>query len=140
MEIKKERGTVISVSDERAKIKLVRSMACEGCPGSGLCGILSKRYRMLEAENPVGATPGQEVIVSLQAENELKASFIIYVIPTISLFIGAILGYYLKLWGSSDSSAAFLSIVFLILAFLGIRQYSKKFTFRPVITEVLNTE
>ncbi len=140
MEVRKERGSVISVFGKRAKIKLVRGMACEGCPGSGLCNMLSKRYMMLEAENPVGASPGQQVVVSLQAENELKASFIIYLIPTISLLIGGILGYYLKIGGDSDFSAAFLSIVFLILAFLGIRQYSKKFTFRPVITEILKTE
>jgi len=140
MEIRKERGTVISVSDEWAKIKLVRGMACEGCPGSGLCNMLSKRYMMLEAENPVGATPGQEVLVSLQAENELKASFIIYVIPTISLFIGAILGYYLALLKNRELSSCIFSIFFLISAFLGIRQYSKKYAFRPVITEILNTK
>jgi len=137
MEIKKERGVVVSISGEKAKIKLKRSMACEGCPGEGLCSMLSKRYMMLEAENPIGAIPGQEVIVSIQAERELKASFIIYAIPTISLFVGGFLGHYLKLWGNADASAALFSIIFLALAFLGIKEYSKKFSFRPVITKIL---
>jgi len=101
--------------------------------------ILSKRYRMLEAENPIGAKVGQEVNVSVQTESELKASFIIYVIPTISLFIGAILGYYLDLLKNRELSSCIFSIFFVILAFFGIRQYSKKCSFRPVITEILNT-
>lgn len=138
MGLKKERGTVIETSGQKARIRLVRSMACEGCPGDGLCSILGKRYRMLEAENPLGAKVGQEVTVSVQTESELKASFIIYVIPTISLFIGAILGYYLNLLKNQELSACLLSILFMVLAFLGIGQYSKKYSFRPVITEILS--
>ena len=139
MEFRREKGTVIEISGKKAKIRLTRSSACEGCPGSGLCSILSKRYRMLEAENPIGAKVGQEVNVSVQTESELKASFIIYVIPTISLFIGAILGYYLDLLKNRELSSCISSIFFVILAFFGIRQYSKKCSFRPVITEILNT-
>ncbi len=136
MELKKEKGTVIGISGQKAKIKLAKSMACEGCPGYGLCSMLSKRYMMLEAENPLGAKMGQDVVVSIQTESELKASLIIYGVPTISLFIGAILGYYLNLLKNQELSACILSIFFVALTFLGIRQYSKKYSFRPVITEI----
>lgn len=137
MELKTERATVIGISGQKAKIKLVGSAACKGCPGGGLCSMLGRRYMMLEAENPLGAKTGQEVIVSIPTESELKAAFIVFIIPTISLFIGAILGYYLDLLGNQNFSSLFFLTLFVVLSFLGIRQYSKRYPFRPVITEIL---
>jgi sigma-E factor negative regulatory protein RseC len=137
MELKKEKGTIIGISGQKAKIKLVGSTACKGCPGAGLCSMLGKRYMRLEAENPLGAKTGQEVMVSIPTESELKAAFIVFIIPTISLFVGAILGYYLNLLGNQNFSSLFFLTLFVVLSFLGIRQYSKRYPFKPVITEIL---
>lgn len=142
MSVRREVGTVVETWDQKAKVKVRRSTECEHCKGSSLCGMLSKQYMLLEAENPLGARKGQEVVVSLTTEEELKAAFIVYVIPLVSFLIGAILGYFLNIGNNQNLSVFFFSVLFLVLAFWGVKRYSKRYEhtsfFKPVVTKILN--
>ncbi|MDL1969372.1 MAG: SoxR reducing system RseC family protein [Candidatus Desulfofervidaceae bacterium] len=142
MSIREEIGTVVETWNQKAKVMVKRSSECERCKASGLCGMLNKQYMVLEAENPLGAKKGQKVVVSLTSEEELKAAFIVYGIPVIGFFIGALLGCWLNIGNNQNLSVFFFSILFLVLAFGGVKIYSKRYEhtsfFKPVVTNILN--
>jgi positive regulator of sigma E activity len=104
--------------------------------------MLSSEYMVFEVQNPLRAKVGQEVIVSIPTEKELKAALIVYIIPLINFILGAIFGYYLNIFNNRDLSAIFISILFLVLTFLGIKLYSKKYEktpfLKPAIKQVIN--
>jgi len=86
-----ETGIVIEIKDGRAVVKMTASGGCEGCGASGSCKAVSGG-RVLEADNAIGAKPGQHVVMRIEPSVFLKASFIVYMVPIIFLFLGAWLG------------------------------------------------
>lgn len=84
---KQQEGIVLEVVGDMAKVKTSRHNDCENC---GACP--GNSAMVLEALNPVGAKPGQRVAIEVQEVNMLKAAFIVYILPLIAVFIGAVLG------------------------------------------------
>ena len=84
---KQQEGIVLEVIGDMAKVKTSRHNDCENC---GACP--GNSAMVLEALNPVGAKPGQRVAIEVQEVNMLKAAFIVYILPLIAVFIGAVLG------------------------------------------------
>lgn len=84
---KQQEGIVLEVSNHMAKVKTSRHNDCENC---GACP--GNSALVLDARNGVGAKPGQRVAVEVREINMLKAAFIVYILPLIAVFIGAIAG------------------------------------------------
>lgn len=100
---------------------------------------------VLEAINQTGAEAGQEVIVAYETESELKASFILYIIPLLGLLAGAVAGAWMDPLGNQDFSSAAAGFGLMIAAFVLIRVYSRKRYvgpkgFCPVVEEILPAE
>jgi positive regulator of sigma E activity len=127
MAIQTEQGVVLElVGGEQAKIKVSRRPSCRTCSLNGTCcEPLGHENMILLARNDPGARAGQEVQVEFEAVSRGKAMGVLYVIPLAALLVGAILGYNLELFGSRDASTALLSLVFLVVSFLGISFYNK---------------
>ncbi|MDH4101082.1 MAG: SoxR reducing system RseC family protein [Nitrospirota bacterium] len=88
-----EEAVVISVQGENATVRIMRSGSCDGCSAKSTCGTGSSgEEKVTEALNPVGAAPGQRVIISIKPGVVLKASLIVYLLPILVLIGGAILG------------------------------------------------
>lgn len=85
--MKTEEGLVIEVSDDIAKIKAGRHSDCKNC---GACP--GDNNIIITANNKVGARPGQRVLFEMKEGNALTATFIVFILPLISAFIGAWLG------------------------------------------------
>jgi len=137
MELMEERGEVIEVRGNKARVKIKRSSACEGCKIDSLCKMLSQGYVVIDADNPIGARIGEKVIVVIYRENVLKASLILFGLPLVFLFTGAILGYYVNLGGMRNLSTFLGSLIFVSIAFIGIKfLFKAEPTYRPVITKV----
>ncbi len=127
-----------------AKIMMSRSGGCEGCKAAGSCKVASGD-RIMEADNPLGAKPGQRVMVNIESAMFLKATFLTYMLPVIFLFLGAYLGgkYGPMLSGaiSLDYWQAIGGIVFLVLSAALVRLYDRKVkratTIRPVIVKIM---
>lgn len=82
--------------DGTAQVERVRESACSGdCHKCSGCGA-AKQTMCFTAQNPVGARPGQMVIVRSEAGPVLKAAAILYMIPLGLFFLGYALG---SLWG-----------------------------------------
>lgn len=75
---------------------LERRSACSGTCGScGGCDSLRQQVR-IEAHNPIGAEPGDWVIVESETLPVLKAAALLYLVPLVLFFAGYAVG---ALWG-----------------------------------------
>src|SRR5690554_682466 len=91
-EAEKEIGKVIGIKDRYAIVSLVRNEACQKC---GACSHGHKTEEMiLEADNLCNAKIGDWVGIDLAYSDFLRATFIMYGLPLIFLFLGFFAGYY----------------------------------------------
>ena len=82
-------ATVERILDERhAEISVPRKSACghdcEECAGCGVTGVAVKA----RAENPIGAQPGQKVVVESSTQKMLGIVALVYAIPVALFLIG----------------------------------------------------
>jgi sigma-E factor negative regulatory protein RseC len=88
--MEKEEGLVIETTEKIARIKAGKHNECKSC---GACP--GNDTAIITAENKIGAAPGQRVLFEIQETNSIKGAFIIFVLPLIGIFTGALLGGYL---------------------------------------------
>lgn len=82
-----EQGLVIEVIDDMARVKVGRHNDCKNC---GACP--GNNNIIIEADNKIGAKPGQRVSFEVREANVLGSAFIVFVLPLIALFAGVMLG------------------------------------------------
>jgi sigma-E factor negative regulatory protein RseC len=133
-----QEGVVLSVAEGLAKVKTSRHNDCENCgscPGNAAI--------VLDARNPVGAKPGQRVMVEIKEAEMLKSAFIVYMLPLVAIFAGAVLGGYIAerlaaaaLWFQiGGGGLAFVGSVYYIRYF--DRKARTSIRMQPVITRIL---
>ena len=82
--------------DGTATVVHVRQSACSGdCHKCSGCGA-AKETMIFQAENPIGAHPGDLVVVRSETKTVMKAVGIFYVLPLVLFFLGYALGN--RLW------------------------------------------
>lgn len=137
---KQQEGIVIEVvGDVLARVKTSRHNDCENC---GACP--GNSALVLEARNDVGAQPGQRVAIEIREVNMLKAAFIVYILPLILVFAGAVAGGVLG--GNLGYSPLGFQVgggtIALILSLLYIKFFdsaaSSDVKMQPVITRILS--
>ncbi len=122
--------------DGTAQVLRVRESACSGdCHKCAGCGAAQQKMLVMAA-NPIGAKPGDTVIMQTETAPILKAALMLYILPLV-LFVGGFLaGEWL--W----QNGIWLSLGGLILGFALVRAYdrhlSKKHT-TYTITGFVNT-
>lgn len=117
-----EQGLVIEVIDGVAKIKVGRHSDCKNC---GACS--GDNSIIISASNNIGAKPGQRVLFQMREENVLKATFVIFILPLISAFIGAGLGMLLGKYFESNINLFEISgaIIVFISSLIFVKLYDK---------------
>lgn len=117
----------------------------QGCGGGVLSQVLGRRRSVVWAKNRASATVGDRVVLSLAQQALLRGSVAVYLVPLITLFIGAVLGE--QLFGSGQASgegAALLGgVVGLAGGFFWLRHFGKAAArderYQPVIVRTLST-
>lgn len=120
-----EKGIVLSAADGLAEITLMQSDACEDCSAKIFCKPSEEKdTKIIEAEDPYGVQPGDEVLIEIAGTDILKASFMLYGMPLILILLGIILGMsifngtslpeLLSFLFSIGITALYFSIIFLI--------------------------
>lgn len=140
---RKELGEVVSLQGRTAHVKIKRSSQCASCACAGLCSPFGKEWMTVAADNTLGAAAGQKVRITYRVEGEVKASFILYIIPVMALLLGAVIGNSIDPFNNTDLSAVLTGLSFVAMSFLLIRKYAawkygRKRSYRPSISEVLN--
>jgi len=88
-----EVGVVVESSGGRAKIRVERTTSCRHCCAKVACQPFGEGpARLLEVVNRLGAAPGQQVVVEIEAARLVKSSLIVYGIPLVAFILGTALG------------------------------------------------
>jgi sigma-E factor negative regulatory protein RseC len=143
--VAQKKGRVGRVSrDGWAMVVTERDDACSSCESAQFCHSLADCSRMeTQVLNRANAGVGDRVIISLSSKSVFKSAMILYILPTVSLMLGAIGGSGLhKQLGIDETVAAiFFGFAGLILGFTIAGLISKRQTassrLTPVITRII---
>lgn len=119
-------------SDGYAEVFVQRESACSGeCHKCSGCGA-AKQQVFVRAKNPIGARPGDQVIVSSDDRQILPAMLVVYILPLILLLAGYFAGLAL---GAVPGLMAMLGLtVGIVLMLLYNRYVQRKCPVSFVIT------
>ena len=79
-----------------AQVMVIRESACSGdCHKCSGCGAAQETL-LFEAENPIGAKPGDMVVVKSDSGPVLRSAAVLYMLPLVLFFLGYALG---AIWG-----------------------------------------
>ena len=102
-----------------AEISVPRKSACghdcEECAGCGVTGAAVH----VRALNPIGATPGQKVVVESSTKNMLRIVVLVYLIPVALFFLGYFIALAAGAGVAVQYTAAGLGFILGILAAVG---------------------
>ena len=140
-----EEGIVTKIpAPGKVLVSTVRSGACASCTAKGMChSIGGGGEAEVIANNAVNASVGDRVLISFQTGSLLKAMFLLYMFPILSLLAGAIIGnnyaYLLQLDSSVSSAIVGFSFFGGAVAFIKIKgnQMAQKDGYQPKITRIL---
>lgn len=136
---KETEGVVIQVIGNTAKVKANRHGDCKNC---GACP--GDKAMVVDAENSLGAKPGQRVCFEIKEVNMLKAAFVVYILPLAAVFIGVLIGGLLAKkniqWNTTFEVIG--GIIGFILSVIYIKFFDKAANknekMRPVITRIVS--
>jgi sigma-E factor negative regulatory protein RseC len=140
-----KKGRVSSIAENGwAMVVTEKGDACNNCESAQFCHSLADCSRMeTRVLNRTNARIGDRVTVSLSSSSVFKSAMILYILPTLSLILGAIGGSGLDNYlGISETGAAiFFGLAGLILGFIIAGLISKRQTagskLTPVITRII---
>ncbi|MFV0439682.1 MAG: SoxR reducing system RseC family protein [Lachnospirales bacterium] len=114
-----EKAKVIELKDDKIIGTLQRTDACAGCHACEM-GVAENEMR-LTAINKCDAKVGDYVLVEITVNAMMTATFLMYVLPLITMVIGFLIGNMY-----SEIASFILGIAFMLLTYLGIRFYNGK--------------
>lgn len=93
--------------DGTATVIHIRQSACSGeCHKCSGCGAAQESL-LLTARNPIGAQPGDLVLIEAQTGPVLAAAAVLYLLPLVLFFLGYLAGQLLWGMGAVAACAAF---------------------------------
>jgi sigma-E factor negative regulatory protein RseC len=140
-----KKGRVSSIEkDGWAMVVTEKGDACNNCESAQFCHSLADCSRMeTRVLNRANARVGDRVTISLSSSSVFKSAMILYILPTLSLILGAIIGSGLHNYLGIDETGAAILFGFagLILGFTIAGLISKRQTagskLTPVITRII---
>lgn len=93
-----ETAIVDACDGDLAVVEVQRAAACgtcstsAGCGHSAVAGYFARRAARVVVQNPVGARPGERVVVGIDEGPFVVASLAMYLVPLATLILGAALG------------------------------------------------
>lgn len=89
-----------------------------GCQSSILGQLFRAKPQQYRIPNPMGAVPGDPVVLRAASGASLRAAFLVYVLPVLFLLLGAAAGSAFDLNGNIDLSTALGSLLGLALGII----------------------
>lgn len=106
-------------ADGTAEVIRIRESACSGdCHKCAGCGA-AQQTMLFTAQNPIGARPGDMVVVESDTATVLKGAMLLYVLPLVTFLAGYIVGE--NLWGKG----ILVSIICFLLGLAPIKLYDR---------------
>lgn len=130
-----QKVTVLSVHDGMARVIHNRPTACHGdCDScAGGCGSMAAKEKIIvDAENLIGAVPGDQVMIEGQTGKVAVAVLLVYVIPVVLFFLGYFLGSMVELGACFGVLGFFLGILFAVYASRRQKKLGRQIRFQIV--------
>lgn len=145
----REEVRVVAVTGDYAEVVGYRQSGCSGCHAKSSCTMLAgtaaagQETRVL-ALNTVGAQVGDRVTLEISERQFLRASFLVYILPLVFLFLAAgVVKTILSPLVSeelADAGSALAGLVAMAVFFLWLRHHTHgphaKGKFQPVIARL----
>ena len=125
-----EQGRVVALEDDRLWVETLRRSACDSCSANKGCGhaVMDRnqagaraRIKVI-AHHAVQASVGDQVVVGIPEGALLRGAMMVYLVPLLCLFAGALLGSLVQL--QSFDLSLFGGLAGLLVGFLANRWYS----------------
>ncbi len=137
-------GQVLSVEGDLATVAATTS-SCDGCGQVGSCNLLWRGNAAIEvqAKNPLGAKPGERVLVGYSSRIQVRTACILYLVPSISTVVGAAVAHE---WlagelGVHPALGGLLgALAFLLLGLLPAAILSRRNDSLPQIVQIIREE
>ncbi|HHM05180.1 MAG TPA: Fis family transcriptional regulator [Gammaproteobacteria bacterium] len=140
-------AVVIALEEDLAWVETGRERACGACSANKACGagLFSKALRIksprLRVVNRLRAKVGDEVVIGIDEQALLRASFAAYFMPLVFLLVFALAGEFLgRPLGFSDGWSALAGLLGLMLGFAWLRRHSHRLRrdprYQPVVLRV----
>jgi sigma-E factor negative regulatory protein RseC len=91
-EVLVEEAIVLSLQNGIAEVSVTPNESCEECSAKIICKPNNDDRNILSVNNSIGASVGDNVRIEIKGKSVLTASFNLYGIPLIILFLGIFLG------------------------------------------------
>lgn len=136
-----DRGRVIDLIGDKARVEIATGEACAACGARVLCSPGTNNSNTLTAFNEVGAKMGDQVEVRERGNLLLKLSLLQYGLPLLGFVLG-LFGIYLIL-GQDNELILFVAGCLglglgAFLAWLGFRHLARQSQHFLVITRIIN--
>ena len=140
-----EHARVLEIKDQQAIIQVQRQSACHSCSleqgcGTGSLGrLLGRKELTFTLHNRHHLKPGDHIVIGLSEDAYLKAGFLIYLLPLITLFLFAAVADVLFSLEWANVLAAVIGLVFglWIAARLSGKRYLDEFQARFIRREFI---
>lgn len=132
------RAIIVQVEGQYALVQADQANGCEQCNGKG-CGsgklsrLFCSKPRQFQVDNPINASVGDEVVISVAEGAVLRGVVLVYLLPLLLLVMGATLGSIgveqtEQRDGYATAGALFgLVVGFVIAKLMSLRQAGKHF-------------
>ena len=137
-----ERAVILSLDNvsSNATLEIERKTACGLCGQTRGCGnsiwgkLFAHQSTAFKAQNHINAKVGDSVIVGINEQALLKSAMLLYIVPLVTLFIGAILMQQVFITNAYAMLGALLGLVLGLLWVKGHTMSSRYFKLQqPVI-------
>lgn len=128
-----ERGHIVRLVGHQVEIEFIRETACGTCKAKTTCGtgvlgaFFGRRQHRVLLDNSVDAAPGEWVVVGVDESDFVAASMMIYLVPLLTLFAGALVAD--VLWGRASGSGSEMPVVLgavagFVLGMMGLKRWA----------------
>jgi sigma-E factor negative regulatory protein RseC len=110
-----------------ATIEVVRKTACGLCGKTQGCGnaiwgkLFAHKTTSFKAQNNINAKTGQHVIVGIDEKALMKSALLLYIVPLVTMFVGAILASQIS---NSDLTAMIGAVIGVLLGYFWVKAHT----------------
>ena len=148
-----ERAVILSLQSEPSQTQTTATLEIERKTACGLCGqtrgcgnsiwgrLFGHQTTAFRAQNRINAKVGDSVIVGINEKALLKSAILLYILPLVTLFFGAILAS--QLW-QTDGSTMLGAAIGLVLGLLWVKGHTMSNCYfslqQPVILRLASSQ
>ena len=148
-----ERAVILSLQSEPSQTQTTATLEIERKTACGLCGqtrgcgnsiwgrLFGHQTTAFKAQNRINAKVGDSVIVGINEKVLLKSALLLYILPLVTLFIGAILASQLR---QTDGITILGAAIGLVLGLLWVKGHTMSNSYfslqQPVILRLVSSQ